>query len=770
MARRNAVLEVNTFVKGLITEASPLTFPDNASLDEDNFVLRRDGSRGRRLGMDYEDSYQEITTGISAFPTGELAISTYSWKNAGGLPSRTLVAVQTGDVLKFFDADVTPLSTGEVGSFTLTGVDSEQIFSYASVDGFLIVATGAKPVEIFEFDGASITKSQKNIRTRDLFGVEDKQGSTDLTSGSGLSIRPSSLSQAHRYNLRNQSWAVPRERGNSSRTVDDTITYFRSTAGEFPSNSDSVTRALYANANDQDNRTGDQFFAEDLEKNPVGSFPSAKGFFIIDALERGSSRLTEVQALESEYSVLDYPTSSLPTDKTPGGATSVAEYAGRVWYGGFSSDLIGGDEKSPRLASYVFYSKLVQNFSDISECYQEGDPTSLDSPDLVDTDGGFIRVDGAYNIQALVNIGEGVLVLAENGVWMITGGSDFGFTANSNMRRKITENGAQSPGSVVVMDNTVMYWADDAIYHIAPNQFGDYEAKNLTNTTIQSFYDEISPADKFYAKGVYDSYDRKVRWVYQNRVEGNNDSRELVLDLNLGAFYTATIKGLGDGVLPKLIAPFEIPPFRLSSFSTDVVYQGELVEYNGEQVGQTVSTRGAATREVGYIVLTSTAPVDYTFALYKDSTFTDWASEDGTGIDAPAFLVTGYANAGEFLRVKQAPYIQFYFTRTEDGFTEDETGNLFPTNESSCIVQAQWDWANSANSNRWGRPFQAYRYKRLYSPANASDPFDNGFEVIQTKNKLRGKGKVLSLKMTTEAGKDCRLLGWSVIIGANQNV
>ena len=47
MPRQTVPAEVNTFVKGLITEASPLTFPDNASLDELNFILNKDGSRRR---------------------------------------------------------------------------------------------------------------------------------------------------------------------------------------------------------------------------------------------------------------------------------------------------------------------------------------------------------------------------------------------------------------------------------------------------------------------------------------------------------------------------------------------------------------------------------------------------------------------------------------------------------------------------------------------------------------------------------------------------
>ena len=40
---------VNTFVKGLVTEAGEMTFPENASVDELNCDLRRDGTRRRRL-------------------------------------------------------------------------------------------------------------------------------------------------------------------------------------------------------------------------------------------------------------------------------------------------------------------------------------------------------------------------------------------------------------------------------------------------------------------------------------------------------------------------------------------------------------------------------------------------------------------------------------------------------------------------------------------------------------------------------------------------
>lgn len=52
MARQKFEKTFNTFVKGLMTEASELNFPEDFSLYEKNFLLRRDGGRDRRKGME----------------------------------------------------------------------------------------------------------------------------------------------------------------------------------------------------------------------------------------------------------------------------------------------------------------------------------------------------------------------------------------------------------------------------------------------------------------------------------------------------------------------------------------------------------------------------------------------------------------------------------------------------------------------------------------------------------------------------------------------
>jgi hypothetical protein len=158
-----------------------------------------------------------------------------------------------------------------------------------------------------------------------------------------------------------------------------------------------------------------------------------------------------------------------------------------------------------------------------------------------------------------------------------------------------------------------------------------------------------------------------------------------------------------------------------------------------------------------------------TFSKYQNTNFKDWESVDGTGVDAEARLLTGYIGTGDHQRFKQVPYIYFHFTRTETGFIDSDE-DFIVTNESSCKVRSQWDWANSEASGKWGREFQAYRYKRMYIPDKVSDSYDSGHTTVVSKNKLRGRGRVVSLLISTEEEKDMKLLGWSMSIGVNGNV
>lgn len=772
MARSTSAVELNTFVAGLKTEATPLTFPANASLDEDNFVLNRKGSRQRRLGMDYEDSFVTINSGKAMPSIGEPSITYYRWRNAGGLVDKDFLVVQIGDKIDIFNQSANPVSGGLLFSYTFPTSVANNKFSYATVDGLLVVATGGKDITIIEHTIlGSFSVTTRRLLIRDQFGLEDVIAGQDLRVGNGVAVRPASMTSAHAYNLRNQTWGDPRKR-ETKEDVEDPITEFKDKSiTRYPSNSDAVNYALYADANDGDDRLTERFIAKDLISNPVGTFPAPRGFFIIDALDRGTSRLAEYTDLLDRNPSLDFPIATLPIDSTTGGATAVIEYAGRVWFAGFSGDVVDGDAHSPRMASYVLFSQLVEDISDVTSCYQAGDPTSKEDPDLLDTDGGFIRIDGAFGITSFVDVGSALMVVAHNGVWMIQGGSDFGFKATNYIVTKVTNRGCDSPGSLVAIDNTFMYWSDDGIYSIAPSQFGDYEATNVTRNTIQTLYDGISNDLRANARGVYDTYEQKVRWVFNNLLTSNGEVRELILDLTLGAFSTNTIKNTGVAKRPLLVGGVTMPAFTVTSVNDNVVVNNVNVTVGVDQVFVEANVKQSNIREVIYLTVISTSPtITYTFSFYKNEEFKDWKTFNGVGVDARAFLLTGWMSGGDNQRYKQVPYATFHFTKTEDGFIEDASGEWVPQNQSSCKVSTQWDWANHANSGQFGSQFQAYRFKRHYIPADISDPFQNGYQTVVTRNKLRGKGKVLSLLIETEPAKDCQLLGWSMVMTSNGNV
>jgi hypothetical protein len=152
----------------------------------------------------------------------------------------------------------------------------------------------------------------------------------------------------------------------------------------------------------------------------------------------------------------------------------------------------------------------------------------------------------------------------------------------------------------------------------------------------------------------------------------------------------------------------------------------------------------------------------FTLSKYNGSEFMDWKTSDGTGVTYSSFLITGYELFGDIMRQKQIPYLFFYLQQTEDGFTAAGSGtgaHFTLNNQSSCKVQAQWNWANSSASGQWGQEFEAYRLLRNFTPSGAG-AFDSGDSMVVTKNKLRGSGKCISLFIKSETGKDMRLLGW----------
>jgi hypothetical protein len=762
MVKPIAKAEINTFVAGLITEASPLNFPPNASRDEENFVLKKNGSRERRLGLDVELDCVTRDTGFTEVNLKEVAFSSFKWFGAGNNPNNEFAVLQFGSRIDVYDTSKKSISKdGFIGSVTLTVSDLTREFSYASVDGILVIAANTETIHIVEYKNSALVYTTSRLLVRDLWGLAD-------TENNNVNLRPTSASNAQLYNLRNQGWGIPRK--NSAGTLQDPLSIFYSAYTKFPANSEVV----YAGLQFQPVTSGTSFerIYPNLYDEVLGLNTSvaAKGYFIIDALKRGTSRFTEYGNNRTKFSTLAYPITSLPTDTTSGGCAVVTDFSGRVFYGGFTGTVSDGDNNSPLLSSYVLFSQVVKKPTDIVKCYQEGDPTSRDNSDIVSTDGGFIRISGAKKIVGLVGLGDSLFIIADNGVWKVSGGSDFGFSADNYLANKLSGFGCTNNKSIVVVNNQIFFWGDEGIFSIQMNQYGDWTVSNISNGSIQTFFDVIEESDKLKAKGVYDSFDKKIRWLFNQDLDRNNLNvvKELALDLQLNAFSVNRFYNLSDDT-PEVIGYIVTSAFVSGSQEEDVIVGINDVEVGGEQVVINRDTRASGIQSVKYVTLTGAVStnIGYCFSEYRNLNFRDWESIDDVGVDAYAYVITGHTTAGDSSVAKQSPYITTHMSRTEID-VETDSGELVPSRTSSCLMTGIWDWADTSASKKMGSSQQIYRYRRPLFIVDEDSSYDSGFEVISSKSKIRGRGKALSLKFETEPYKDCKLLGWNLSLTGNQ--
>lgn len=744
-----ATLERNTFVKGLITEASPLTFPENASIEEENFVLNRDGSRRRRKGMDYENSYALINTGYANSNFSSTAISSFLWKNVGEDNTTTVTVIQVGRKLHFLDAGTQNPTANVLGTLTLDTRYENSPFQYTAIKGVLVLVNSADEFgpSYVEYDGTTFTRTPYEIKVRDIWGVDDDLEVDELLLSAGGTVEQRTF---HAYNTFNQGWTYL-----NYSAVD---TYY----GSKVTNSEVMHLAKDSSEN---------FDASLLRKQFFGNTPAAKGKCILNVYTRGADR----EAFYAQVSGGPSPV-AWRTDKEEGRISTAASYAGRVFYAGISSDVTGGDANTPNYSGTIFFTQIIDGINKLGKCYQEADPTSEHISDLLSSDGGSVNIPEATQILRLINKGSSLVVLAENGVWEISG-RDGVFAADDFFVHRVTNVGAIGTESIINVEDNIFYWSDGGIYILTPDQSsGRLQASNISESTIQTHFTDIPSVGRLYAKGNYDPTTRKVSWLYNDSedydgtTQVNKYNKELIFDTVLQAFYTYNIYSLASNS-PYVSGYIQVTEFLNADRVDNILVNGVQVQVNGEDVVVTTPVRTSGTGITKYItIVPDSTDNKLTLSFYKETTFKDWYTEDNVGVDAYAYLVTGYELFQDSQRRKYIPYLTTHFRRSETGFTDLGGGNLTPTNPSSCMIQTRWDFSDSSASGKWGTPFQAYRLKRNYMPSNTSDEFDYGYTMVSTKNRLRGSGRAFSMKIYTEAGKECHLYGWAMLAEGNTSV
>ena len=739
MPRNQSLKVYNTFVAGLVTESTPLTFPENAVLGSDNCVFDKKGDIRRRLGLDYEASAALTSLTIPEATWETQAVGSWVWEEVGGDGTLHFLVVQVDATLHFYDLSTQPLSsnkktfTVDLSSFaapSATDVGTELI-DVAFGKGYLfIVSNKLKPFYINYTAGTdSIVNTEIGILVRDFDGVED---SLDIDE------EPASLSNEHNYNLKNQGWL-----SSGGSVADPTATYFTSQS-KYPGNNKQWWVAKNAS---------DNFDPAELTKIFFGNTRAPRGHYILDPFNKDRTTISGVGSLTAET-----------VDTRP---EAVAFFAGRAFYGG---------PTATKLAGTVYFSQIIEADNNIGRCYQEADPTSEEISDLIDTDGGVIVIPQAGNILSMKVTGESLLVFAVNGVWAISG-SGTGFSPTDYTVTNIGDAGLLGKRSIVDVEGTPLWWSERGIFSIGRNEVTDrIEAKSLSEATIQTYYDTTIPnLSKSYTQGSYDPVSKKVTWLWN--AAGNSGSyqykydKALVFDTNIGGFYTFSFGTLASNS-PYAFGVFVLPTVSKTSQTNTVIQSSTgntvIETSSGNNVTADVEVLRSSTNTTAYIIAKPDGTVsEFTFGQLNDDTFNDWVTVDGTGVDAPSYFETGYLLEGNVTNARQAPHIMVYCKRTETGYQSDGNGGFNVLNPSSCYMQARWDFSDNSNSGKFSTRQQVYRLLKSYDPTPTATDFNSGYPVTVTRNKVRGSGKALHLYFDSKQGYDFDVYGWAVHFSDN---
>jgi hypothetical protein len=156
---------------------------------------------------------------------------------------------------------------------------------------------------------------------------------------------------------------------------------------------------------------------------------------------------------------------------------------------------------------------------------------------------------------------------------------------------------------------------------------------------------------------------------------------------------------------------------------------------------------------------------DFNNTRNTETKFIDWYSK-GYTVENEAFVLTGYHMADNGpARQATGTYLTTFAKRTETAL--DENGD--PINPSKINMEVRWDFTDNESANKWSTAVNVYRPPRMYI-GNPGDTYDDGYPLVISKSKIRGRGKALQFKYSSEPGYDMKLVGWTGTFVGNTNV
>ena len=244
----------------------------------------------------------------------------------------------------------------------------------------------------------------------------------------------------------------------------------------------------------------------------------------------------------------------------------VAYMAGKFFY-------LAGD-------TVLFSQNIKDDGTGYDNCYQDSDPTSEEISDVYPTDGGYIKFNTMGEGLALKTFNRGVLVFGRDVVWGLVSPLESRFTATDYDTVELSRAGLIGAQSVVSVANFVYYWSPLGIFRVGvnPNTGSTMVAENISQQTIQSFYNNISKESKTLCRGTFDYCNNRIYWFYPSDPENypENLDKALVYDLNYNAFMPQDVSEGGEiTAVFDTINSYEIQPTVYLRAGEDRVIAGD---------------------------------------------------------------------------------------------------------------------------------------------------------------------------------------------------
>ena len=654
MAKQRGLDTKIQVTRGFATEFTPVGFPQEAAIDIDNCIIDTDGSVRRRPGIDLEKSFAlNLVNGVvlSKGDLETLAFNTFLWEGVANSGTLNIVVVQIGLVLQFYTqfGAVSSNLLGEVeltaNAVNLAEAPLNPMNFAAGLGQLFIVSEHIRPLRI-SYDGSTFTVVELLIQQRDFEGLDD---------GLALDERPTLLTKSHYYNLLNQGWTDVNINTFGGKPTGTNLCAATALPGlaaavDWPSNADIMTVGIVVDGSGNLN-FDPSFIREDF----LGNTPAPKGHFILESFNKQYDTVADCSGIGSEIT-LNRP-------------ESVAFHQGRVF---FTSPVV------QNRGNGIYFSQQLLTNDRASKCFQEADPTASEINDLIATDGGFIPTPGVGQIVDLEEFANGVVVMATNGVWYLTGAElGSGFSATSLRLDRVTPTGALSASSVVVAEGQLFYWSTEGIIGISVDEAGTAVATSITQKSIQQFYVNISATARKNAAAVYIPEQRKIYWSYRDTAKDvtnvvRNANKMLILDLDIKGFYKYTIGEDSDNNFPEVMGLSLVGSVAAGVQTTLIVTDSLLatvVDSTGEIVSTVSTGEGAQVTTLKLATMafsTLNSGYQMTFATVDDRAFVDWRlfSTDGLGLPMDSFVEFAQMNYGSVHTQGQSKYVHSFYSKT----------------------------------------------------------------------------------------------------------